>query len=80
MTKTWIKFLLKLDIKVRFKLKIIITKILNNDFEGLNIQPLSWKSWYFKIRIWKIRIIFIKSDDENIIDNIWYRWDIYKWL
>ena len=40
MTKVWMKFLLKLDIKVRFKLENIITKILNNDFDGLNIQPL----------------------------------------
>lgn len=80
MTKTWMKFLLKLDVKIRFKLEIIITKILNNDFDWLNIQSLSWKDWYFRIRVWKIRIIFIKSKEENIIDDIWYRWNIYKWL
>lgn len=80
MTKSWIKFLLKLDSKTKFKLEIIITKILNNDFDWLNIQSLIWKKWYFKIRVWKIRVIFIKNKDENIIDDIWYRWDIYKWL
>jgi mRNA-degrading endonuclease RelE of RelBE toxin-antitoxin system len=80
MTKSWMKFLLKLDSKKRFKMRVIIEKILKNDFEGLEVQVLLWKQNFYKIRVWKIRVIFIKSDDENIIEDIWYRWDIYKWL
>ena len=80
MTKSWMKFLLKLDSKKRFKMRVIIEKILKNDFEGLEVQVLLLKQNFYKIRVWKIRVIFIKSDDENIIEDIWYRWDIYKWL
>lgn len=80
MTKTWMKFLIKLNLKIRYKLEIIIEKILNNDFDWLNIKELSWKKRYFRVRVWRIRIIFIKSEEWNIIDDIWYRWDIYKWL
>ena len=61
-------------------MRVIIEKILKNDFEGLEVQVLLWKQNFYKIRVWKIRVIFIKSDDENIIEDIWYRWDIYKWL
>ena len=80
MTKSWMKFLLKLDSKKRFKMRVIIEKILKNDFEGLEVQVLLWKQNFYKIRVWKIRVIFIKSDDENIIEDIWYRWDVYKGL
>ena len=80
MTKTWMKFLIKLNLKIRYKLEIIIEKILNNDFDWLNIKELSWKKGYFRVRVWRIRIIFIKFEEWNIIDDIWYRWDIYKWL
>ena len=80
MTKSWMKFLLKLDSKKRFKIRVIIEKILNNDFEGLEVQALLWKQNFYKIRVWKIRVIFIKSEEENIIEDIWYRWDVYKGL
>jgi hypothetical protein len=40
MTKSWMKFLLKLDSKKRFKIRVIIEKILKNDFEGLEVQAL----------------------------------------
>lgn len=46
MTLAWMKFLLKLGKKVRFKLEIIIKKVLENNFEWINIQSLSWKNWY----------------------------------
>jgi len=74
------KFLLKLDRKNRYKLEIMIEKILENKFEGLSLSPLKWKEWYFRVRVWKIRIVFIQWGEGNIIEDIWYRWDIYKWL
>ena len=80
MTKQWMKFLLKVNIKIRLKLEIIIEKIMLNDFDWLHIQPIIGKKWYFRARVWQIRIIFIQEDSWNIIDDIWYRWDIYKWM
>jgi len=80
MAKAWMKFLMKLNIKLRNKLEIVVWKILVNDFDWLDIKQVIWKNNYFRVRIWRIRIIFIKSEDENIIDDICYRWDIYKWL
>ena len=80
MTKSWKKFLLKTNKSIRKKLEIIIEKILLNDFEWLHIRPLIWKNNYYRVRLWQIRIIFKKDENENIIEEIWYRWDIYKWL
>lgn len=80
MVKTWQKFLLKLSPKIRFKLEMILIKIINKDYDWLDIKPISWKNWYFRCRIWWIRVIFIEEEKEIIIYNIWYRWDIYKWL
>ncbi len=80
MTKSWMKFLLKTDIKIRNKLEVIIRKIMLNDFEWLHIQPLVWKNWYYRVRLGQIRVIFKEDIEWNIIEDIWYRWDIYKWL
>ena len=39
---------------------------------------MSGKKWYFRCRIWKIRIIFFNKDWKYYVDWVWYRWDIYK--
>jgi hypothetical protein len=41
---------------------------------------LFWYDRYFRIRKWKIRIVFIKEKDWNRIKAVDTRWDIYKWL
>ncbi len=80
MTKSWQKFLLKLDLKSRENLEIILSKLIKRDFIDLDIKPISWKKWFFRCRNWKIRIIYSYKNDKIFIEDIWYRWDIYKWL
>jgi len=41
MTKTWQKFLLKLDVKSRENLEIILLKIIKREFSDLDIKPVS---------------------------------------
>lgn len=80
MTKSWQKFLLKLDLKSRENLEIILSKLIKRDFIDLDIKPISWKKWFFRCRNWKIRIIYSYKNDKIFIEDIWYRWEIYKWL
>ncbi len=55
-----------------------LKKIKNWDFEHLNIKQLVWKKWYFRCRLWDVRIVFTKINWEIKIVSIWSRWDIYK--
>lgn len=80
MTKAWQKFLQKLELKYRENLEIILLKIMKKDFSDLDIKPVSWKKWFFRCRAWKIRIIYSYRNEIIIIEDIWFRWDIYKWF
>jgi len=70
------KFLLKLSQKERDIIILITQKILLWDFNGLDIKRLEWKENFFRVRKWKIRIIFfqvgknIKIIDINYIQKI----------
>lgn len=75
----WIKFILKLDIKKQIILKEIIDKILGWNFVWLDIKKIIWKDNYYRCRNWKIRIIFYKENSEYFIDDVDFRWRIYKW-
>ena len=55
-----------------------IQKILNRDFDWLDVIEMDWKPWYYRCRIGKIRIIFFEKDWDFYIDKVWYRWDVYK--
>ncbi len=76
MVQKWIKIVRKENNKE--EILRIIDKILIWDFEDLDVIKLSWKKWYFRCRIWKIRIIFFEENNKFYIDSVWYRWDIYK--
>ena len=67
------KFLLKLSIKERTLILEIMQKILNKDFDWLDLIRLKWKDNLFRVRKRKIRIIFSqKNGIINIIDiNYW---------
>jgi hypothetical protein len=41
---------------------------------------LKWTKTLYKIRKWKIRIIFMKSEQWNEVVKINSRWDVYKWI
>lgn len=76
MVKKWLKIINKSWRKQ--DLLNAIEKIIKRDFAWLDIVEIEWKSWYYRCRIWKIRIIFFEKDNNYYIDKVWYRWDIYK--
>ena len=80
MVVDWIKFLRKQDINISIKIYNIIEQLLSWNFEWLDIKPLKWSNWYYRCRVWGIRIIFININWKITIYKIWTRWDIYKWL
>jgi len=71
------KDLLKLSKSGRNNLEIAVDKLLNFDFNELDIKKLSWTNLY-RCRIWKYRIIFDRDNSEIKILKIWNRGDIYK--
>ncbi len=54
-----------------------VIKIKNWNWESLDIKRIWWKKWYYRCRIWKIRIIFFEKDWNYFVDEVWYRGDIY---
>lgn len=76
MTKSWEKYIEKNPFKK--ELFNIIKDISENNLSKYQITKISWKDNYFRIRKWKIRIIFIKKDDWNEIYAVDTRGDIYK--
>lgn len=72
------KFLLVCDAKQTQILLDIIQKIQNLNFEGLDIKKIQWKKDFYRVRTWKLRVIFYFRGKEVFIDNIGYRWQIYK--
>ena len=78
MTKSWEKYINKNTYKN--ELKSIIEDILINNLSSYIVVKLKWYNNHYRIRKWKIRIVFIKKEDENEIVAIDTRWWIYKWL
>jgi len=78
MVEKWKKQLLKLD--KNWTIKQIVKDIISGDLDKYEIKKLSWYKDIFRIRKWKVRIIFKKANWKNILLNIETRWDVYKWL
>lgn len=78
MTKSWEKYIDKNNCKS--DLKSIIEDISKNDLSSYIVIKLKWYNNYYRIRKWKIRIVFIKKDEWNEIVAVDTRWDIYKWI
>jgi mRNA-degrading endonuclease RelE of RelBE toxin-antitoxin system len=74
------KFLIKLDIKQQILLKEIIDKILSWNLEWLDITKIKWKDNFYRCRKWKIRIIFYEENNSYFIDDVDFRWRIYRSL
>lgn len=78
MVKEWQKQLEKFSqIEI---LKEIIQNILIDKLESYSVKKLTWYKDLYRIRKWKIRIVFKKNDEEIKIVNIDTRWWVYKWL
>jgi len=80
MVLDWIKFLRKLNKDKQLIIFDIVEKILIWNLDELDIKPISWKRWYFRCRIWDLRVIYFIENNKKFIKKIWNRWDIYKWL
>ena len=76
MVAKWIKIVRKENNKE--KIFQTIEKILWWNLEWLDIVSIIGKKWYFRCRIWNIRIIFFIKDWQYFVDSVWYRWNIYK--
>jgi hypothetical protein len=63
-----------------FNIDKIINDILSNSLSHYDIIKLSWYSDLYRLRKWKIRIIFKKSLSKTEIINIDTRGDVYKWI
>jgi len=72
----WLKVVKKLWKKD--EVLAVIESIMTGDFSDLNIKQLAGKPWYYRCRIWKIRIIFFEKDGRFFVDKVGYRGDIYK--
>ncbi len=78
MVKQWQKKLDKLDNKKYKELPQIVEDVINWNFSFYDLKKLWWFWNLFRIRKWKIRIIFSIENWKGIIEKIDFRWDIYK--
>lgn len=78
MVKKWQKQLEKFS-HIWWLTDIIKDLVLNNLSE-YDVIKLSWYRDLYRIRKWKIRIIFRKNSTEVEIVKIDCRWDVYKWI
>ncbi|MDR2524166.1 MAG: type II toxin-antitoxin system RelE/ParE family toxin [Candidatus Nomurabacteria bacterium] len=70
------KFLRKIRGTSRYsEVMAIIEKILADDTESLDVKKLRGHENFFRVRVGKIRIIFEKTPDENIIVDAGFRDD-----
>lgn len=72
------KFLLRLSLEERGIILNILQKILLWNIDWLDIKKLQWYKNIYRVRKWKIRIIFSKVNDKSKIVDINYRDQIYK--
>lgn len=78
MTKSWEKYIEKNPLKQ--ELKEIIKDISEDNLSIYYVKKLEWYDNYYRIRKWKIRIVFTKDEDWNRIKAVDTRGNIYKWL
>jgi mRNA-degrading endonuclease RelE of RelBE toxin-antitoxin system len=73
-----LKFLRLLSGKQRVAVDFTLEKIKNLDLEGFDIEKMSGFKTLYRVRIGKIRIIFIKHKDCGELLNLHYRGKVYK--
>lgn len=72
------KFLKKLSPREREILIWLITKIIQLDIDELDMKKLTTHKDLYRVRKWKIRIIFKKENNQWVLIDINYRWNAYK--
>jgi mRNA interferase RelE/StbE len=76
MTKPYLKYINRLSRKEQVRFWEILKKIELNDFENLDIKKLRGANNLYRVRVGKLRIIFLKGK-KNKIDEILPRGDVY---
>ena len=76
MTKSWEKYIEKSQMWEQ--LKEVIGDIQNNNLDWYLVIPLTGYKNHYRIRKWKVRIVFKKLSSGNEIVAVDTRWQIYK--
>jgi len=77
MWKDYLKIINKQSKNLKNKLFDVIDNIEKWNLDWLEYKKLKWYNFLFRVRIWKIRIIFEKDWEDFVVKKIWYRWDVY---
>ena len=72
------KFLLKLSSSNLESILFILEKIKSLELDLLDVKKIVWEQDLYRVRKWKIRIIFKKLENIWVIVDINYRDKIYK--
>lgn len=60
------------------KIDKILKDILENNMSNYDVIRMQWKENVYRLRKWKIRILFLKWKDKNEILRVAERWEVYK--
>ena len=80
MVKKRQKKLDKINTDLSRKLYSVVDDIIKLNLGWYKITTVKWYNNLYKTRVWKIRVVFSKTEEKWIIDHIDFRWDVYKWL
>ncbi|MFC1615106.1 type II toxin-antitoxin system RelE/ParE family toxin [Patescibacteria group bacterium] len=69
------KFLKKISEKERIEIEKLVDLVVQNSVECLDCKKLKGYDNFFRVRKGKVRIIFQKNNDDNIILSIEHRSD-----
>jgi mRNA-degrading endonuclease RelE of RelBE toxin-antitoxin system len=72
------KFQRKIDAALRMRIESVAEKITLNQLEGLDIKPLTGQDNLFRCRVGKVRIIFQRTKQGNLIRDIGFRGSMYR--
>ncbi len=72
------KFRDKANAKLRTRMDNALRKILLNDLQNLDIKPLAGQDDLFRCRIGKVRIIFQRTKEGNVVLDIGFRGSMYR--
>ncbi|MBU0459063.1 hypothetical protein KJ652_07150 [Patescibacteria group bacterium] len=74
-----LKFILKLNEKDSERVLKAYRAILENKLDNLDIKPISERKWWFRCRIGKVRIVFIRvKPGVNVAHEINFRDKSYR--
>lgn len=64
------KFLARLSRREFDSVQALLLDIKNNELDHLDVKPLKGKPNYFRVRKGRIRVIFVRHNQENLLISI----------